>query len=304
MHVDFAGPFMGRYFLLAIDAHSKWPEIIEMHSTMAAKTISELRKMFAAHDCPEQLVSDNGPQFVSQELATFLKMNGVKYIRCAPYHPASNGAAERLVQTFKKARKAGVTTTRPVEQALSSFLLSYRTTPHSTTGVSPCELFLGRRLRTLLDLLLLDTRRKVTEKQLSQKIAHDRHASPRGLSVVQHVMARNMRPRERWVQATVLSKQGPVSYLVQRPSGEYWKCHIDHLQVWESSLLGEEEGEEVKSAPSAVWEEGLVERDRGCERDESEVAESGDVSKPEAPNAAGDVSRYPRSTHSPPERFM
>ena len=304
VHVDFAGPFMGRYFLLAIDAHSKWPEILEMRSTTAAKTISELRKMFAAHGCPEQLVSDNGPQFVSQELATFLKMNGVKHIRCAPYHPASNGAAERLVQTFKKAMKAGVTTTRPVEQALSSFLLSYRTTPHSTTGVSPCELFLGRRLRTRLDLLLPDIRRKVTEKQLSQKIAHDRHASPRGLLVGQRVMARNMRPGERWVPATVLSKQGPVSYLVQRPSGEYWKRHIDHLRVWEPSLLGEEEGEEVESSPSAVWEGGSVERNRGCERGESEVAESGDVSKPEAPNAAGDVSRYPRRTHSPPERFM
>ena len=303
VHVDFAGPFMGRYFLLAIDAHSKWPEILEMRSITAAKTISELRKMFAAHGCPEQLVSDNGPQFVSQELATFLKMNGVKHIRCAPYHPASNGAAERLVQTFKKAMKAGVTTTRPVEQALSSFLLSYRTTPHSTTGVSPCELFLGRRLRTRLDLLLPDIRRKVTEKQLSQKIAHDRHASPRGLLVGQRVMARNMRPGERWVPATVLSKQGPVSYLVQRPSGEYWKGHIDHLRVWEPPLLGEE-GEEVESSPSAVWEGGSVERDRGCERGESEVAESGDVSKPEAPNAAGDVSRYPRRTHSFPERFM
>ena len=178
MHVDFAGPFMGRYFLLAIDAHSKWPEIIEMHTTTAAKTISELRKMFEADGCPEQVVSDNGPQFVSQELATFLKMNGVKHIRCAPYHPASNGAAERLVQTFKKVMKAWVTTTRHDEQVLSNFLLSYRITPHSTTGVSPCELFVGHRLRMRLDLLLPDTRRKVTEKQLSQMIAHNRHASP------------------------------------------------------------------------------------------------------------------------------
>ena len=80
VHVDFAGPFLGRYFLLAIDAHSKWPEIIMMHTTMAAKTITKLKKLFAAHDCPKQLVSDNGLQFLSQELATFLKMNGVKYI--------------------------------------------------------------------------------------------------------------------------------------------------------------------------------------------------------------------------------
>ena len=72
------------------------------------------------------------------------------------------------------------------------FLLSYRTTPHSTTGVSPCELLLDHKLRTGQDLLLPDTCRKVTEKQLSQKVAHDSHSSARGLLVGQRVMVRNM----------------------------------------------------------------------------------------------------------------
>ena len=103
--------------------------------------------MFAAHGLPQQLVSDNGPQFISDEFATFMKMNAVKHIRCAPYHPASNGAVERLVQTFKKAIKAASDT----NFALASFLLSYRATPHSTTNETPCKLFLGRQLRTRLD---------------------------------------------------------------------------------------------------------------------------------------------------------
>ena len=42
---------------------------------------------------------DNGPQFVSEELESFLRRNGVRHIHTSPYHPASNGAAERLVQT-------------------------------------------------------------------------------------------------------------------------------------------------------------------------------------------------------------
>jgi len=94
-------------YLLVIDAHSKWPEIIEMKSTTATKTIDEMRKLFASHGLPEQLVSDNGPQFLSDEFATFSKMNGIKHIKSAPYHPATNGAAECLVQTFKKAMRAG-----------------------------------------------------------------------------------------------------------------------------------------------------------------------------------------------------
>ena len=49
---------------------------------------------------------DNGLQFVSGEFATFAKLNGMKHIKSAPYHPSINGAIERLVQTFKKAMKA------------------------------------------------------------------------------------------------------------------------------------------------------------------------------------------------------
>ena len=69
VHIDFAGPFMNQTFLVVMDAHSKWPEVIKMHSTTAQKTITELRKLFAAYRLPEQLIPDNRPQFVSDELA-------------------------------------------------------------------------------------------------------------------------------------------------------------------------------------------------------------------------------------------
>ena len=80
IHVDFAGPIKGKSYLLLVDAHSKWPEIVEKSSTTAQKTIAELRNIFATHGLPQQLVSDNGPQFVSDEFATFMKSNGVKHI--------------------------------------------------------------------------------------------------------------------------------------------------------------------------------------------------------------------------------
>ena len=61
VHVDFAGPFMGRMFFLMVDAHSKWVEIIEMKSTTTTNTIEVLRGLFASYGLPTQLVSDNGP---------------------------------------------------------------------------------------------------------------------------------------------------------------------------------------------------------------------------------------------------
>ena len=51
-------------------------------------------------------MSDNGPQFTSVEFERCMKLNGIKHIKVAPYHPSSNGAAERCVQTFKHAMKA------------------------------------------------------------------------------------------------------------------------------------------------------------------------------------------------------
>ena len=93
--------------LIIVDAHSKWPEVCVMDSTTSAKTIVALREVFARFGLPKQLVSDNGPQFTSVEFNQFLKTNGVKHIRSAPYHPATNGAAERLVQTVKRSLKAG-----------------------------------------------------------------------------------------------------------------------------------------------------------------------------------------------------
>ena len=72
--MEYTGPFLGKTFLIVVDVHSKWPEVIEMTSTTASKTITELRKLFSAYGLPEQLVSDNGPQFVSEEFGTFLKL--------------------------------------------------------------------------------------------------------------------------------------------------------------------------------------------------------------------------------------
>ena len=104
VHIDFAGPLKGKMYLVAVDAHSKWPEVIEMNSTAAEPTIQVLRDLFARFGLPEQTVSDNGPPFNSHDFATFMKSNGIKHIRSTPYQPSTNGLAERFVQTFKSSQ--------------------------------------------------------------------------------------------------------------------------------------------------------------------------------------------------------
>ena len=140
-------------YLVVIDAHSKWPEVIEMMNTKSQKTITELQHLFSTYGLPTQLVSDNGPQFTSEEYASFMKRNGVKHIRCAPYHPSSNGSAEGFVQIFKKAMKAFQNSQLAHSQRLYNFLLTYRITPHATTNEAPCQLLMGHMLRTRWNLL-------------------------------------------------------------------------------------------------------------------------------------------------------
>ena len=233
VHIDFAGPFKGRMFFLLIDAHSKWPEIHEMPSTTADRTIAVLRHIFAAYGLPQQVVSDNGPQFTSGEFMDFLQSNGVKHVRTAPYHPSSNGAVERLVQTFKQSMKAGEGDGRPLQHQLQSFLMSYRSTPHATTGVSPASLFLGRPIRTRFDLLRPNLGERVCVSQGKQKSHHDRKGTLREFAVGARVMVRDGRDAFRWVPGTILERRGPVSYVVELDSGVVGRKHVDHIRAWE-----------------------------------------------------------------------
>ena len=93
-------------FLVAVDAYSKWPLVAMMQSTTVTKTIEVLRQMFSVYGLPEQIVSDNDPQFTAEEFAVFLKINGIKHTRSAPYHLATNGLAGRFVQSLKQGLKA------------------------------------------------------------------------------------------------------------------------------------------------------------------------------------------------------
>ena len=142
-------------FLIIVDTHSKWPEVEIMSSTTSTQTVDRLRTIFARYGVPAQVVTDNGPQFTSAEFQLFLKTNGIKHITTAPFHPATNDQAERFVQSFKHAMKCEKQSTSQLQTNMAKFLLAYRNTAHPTTGEPRSVLFLGRPLRTRLDLVNL-----------------------------------------------------------------------------------------------------------------------------------------------------
>ena len=228
IHIDFAGPFLGCMFLIVVDAHSRWLEIEKMDTTTSTKTIEKLQSLFARYGVPSQLVSNNGPQFKSEEFQMFLKRNGIKHLTSAPYHPANNGLAERRVQSFNSAMKSE-TEVKPLSIKLATFLLAYRNTPHSTTGEAPSQLFLGRRLRTRLDLLKPDLRLKISNRQIDQTVTKG-GAVTREFSIGQTVIARNYTGSTKWVPGIIRTQLGPLSYEVEVKPGLVWRRHTDQLR--------------------------------------------------------------------------
>jgi transposase InsO family protein len=223
VHIDYAGPFLGKMFLLAIDAHSKWLEVHATNTSTSTATIELLRKTFASLGLPEVIVSDNATTFTSEEFTEFL--NGIRHVRSAPYHPASNGLVERAVQTFKDSMKR--LTSGSLETRLSRFLFRYRITPHTSTGTSPSELMWGKRLRSPLDLLV------PSKSPSNEELPRPLDNSPtltRQFYVNDRVYARSYSSGPRWLPGVVVKTKGNVMYEVRLNDDRVVVRHLDQLR--------------------------------------------------------------------------
>ncbi|KAG8173468.1 hypothetical protein JTE90_024130 [Oedothorax gibbosus] len=186
-------------------------------STSSSASIAVLRDLFARFGVPKSLVSDNGTAFSSEEFRRFMSRNGITHIRTAPYHPNSNGIAERAVRTTKSALKK--MTEGPFAQRLARFLFSYRRTPSAATGRSPAENMFGRPMRSSLDLL------KETGNSTKKQ-------GPCYTSVYaggELVWARNFGRGSKWVPGTVLATVGNAMLKVETAAG-IWSRHVDQVK--------------------------------------------------------------------------
>ena len=152
VHVDFA-QFMDKQWLMLFDSYSKWPEIIKMDRTKTTDTIRVLREIFSRFGLPFTLVSDNGPQFISDDFKLFVQNNGLKHISSPTYSPKSNGCVERLVGTWKRSMKKNHETCKDLDLNNAKFLINYRNTPNSVTGIAPAVRLFNRTLRCRLHQL-------------------------------------------------------------------------------------------------------------------------------------------------------
>ena len=152
--IDLVGPIdnmkKNQYILTLIDYKTKWPEVFTISSISSSTIIKHLKEVFARQGMPKLLVSDNGRQFISEEMRKFLQNCGVKHHCVALYSPQSNGLIERFNKVLKEKLFERKLQNKSLHQTIQDLLFDYRSTPHSVTGLSPFELLNSRRMRTKL----------------------------------------------------------------------------------------------------------------------------------------------------------
>ena len=148
--IDHTINFMGSNWLIVTDAYSKYPCIHQNSSTSPKATTTLLEEDFAHFRYPHTIVSDNAATFSSAEFREWCQYRSIKHRTGVPYHPATNGAPERLVQSLQQSLKNSKLPPRPT---LQEFLMQYRHTPLNT-GFSPSQLLNGRQISTKIDSLL------------------------------------------------------------------------------------------------------------------------------------------------------
>ncbi|XP_063357872.1 uncharacterized protein K02A2.6-like [Cydia amplana] len=227
VHVDF---FMKNSvtYLLIVDSTSKWLDVHIMNGTSASQVIEKLCRTFAIIGIPVYLVSDNGPPFSSEQFVQFLKNNGCVPLKSPPYHPESNGMAERTVQTAKQAlnRLLVEHESRPSfrqELLLQNFLFTYRNSPNST-GMSPNEMLFKYKPRTRFELIK-------PSNALSKKVIKNNNLDKQVLTFKEgeKVWAKNLKEGKGWTKAIIVKILSPVRYLITT-SGIQKYYHVSDLR--------------------------------------------------------------------------
>lgn len=157
---------------------------------------------------------------------------GVEHLTIAPYHPNSNGQAERFVQTWKTALER--MKKYPSDLALTIFLLHFRSTPncHTPGGVSPSEALNGRKMRTRLDQLLPPpSMQGERDVEMEHSYNQQHGAKNRKFSPQQSVKFRARHTRGQfWELGQIIECVGQAMYnVLLEPSGKLVRAHADQL---------------------------------------------------------------------------
>ena len=173
--LDIVGPLPrsrsgNRFVLVICDYATRYPEAIPLRSVDAEHVAEQLVQVFSRVGIPQEIMSDQGSNFMSALLAEMYGLLKIQRLRTTPYHPQCNGLVERFNQTLKSMlRRSATKDGKDWDKLLPYLLFAYREVPQESTGFSPFELLYGRRVRGPLDVLkeTWEAKEKTDESVLS-----------------------------------------------------------------------------------------------------------------------------------------
>ena len=224
----------GKHYLIMVDYYSNFVEVNQLSTTMSAQIIEHCKSQFTRHGIPDVLISDNGPQFTSEEFYRFSIQYQFKHHTSSPHYPQSNGKAEKAVQTIKNLLRKAQKEKRDFYLAL----LDFCNTPTNDHIGSPTQRLMGHRTKTLLpttqSLLLPRTihpsivRAELTNQKKTQKYYYDQCS--KSLPPLKDGDQVRFRNGAVWLPATVTGVTGyPRSYMITTPEGQTYQRNRKHL---------------------------------------------------------------------------
>lgn len=135
---------------------------------------------------------------------------------------------------------------------IARFLFNYRITPQTTTGLSPAEMLMSRRLHSTLELLLPNVKSKIRKRKLKQKEQHKAHSKWRSFFPGDDVYIHNYSYRPKWIPAVVQQNTGPVPYTVQTGDERVMRCHVNQIRRCHATMTNEMSKPEVTEKPTTL----------------------------------------------------
>ncbi|KAJ1208059.1 hypothetical protein NDU88_003449 [Pleurodeles waltl] len=192
--------------LVVTNDFSKYPEVEILDTSTAGQVIPRLEKIKATHGLIQELRTDNGLPFSSQEFAEYLVRRSVVYRKIASCWPEANGEAERFMRTLNKVLRIAEANAHNIDCALYAFLREYRLNPHTTKKISPSALCMNRLVEDTIPQCDVPTalQEQVSERLCQRsKTANDQVSTRRRtrtlpLQVGDQVLVRNWHPVEKF----------------------------------------------------------------------------------------------------------
>ena len=153
--------------MVVIDASLKFAEVEILKSTTTKVVRNHFDRLFATYRIPDQITTDIGPPFDSNEMTNYMARKGIKHHRATPLWPQANREVESFMKPLGKAVKAAKIEGKDWKEELYELLLAYCTTPHTVTGVSSAELLFNRQLQ--MTILSVVKEREVDYKESTKK---------------------------------------------------------------------------------------------------------------------------------------